>query len=167
MNLNFGPNGILQFDDVRIIFRNFEGRGDKYNREGDRNFAILIETEEIKERLLNDVNKYGVPWNVKVKPPREEGDEPFMYLPVKLKFNGRGPNIYLSSGRSRTLLDEETVGCLDNADITRVDVDIRPYDNEVNGKPFRSAYVQALHVTQNVDRFAERFSGEVTGFKEE
>ena len=108
MHLNFGPNGILQFDDVRIIFRNFEGRGDKYNREGDRNFAILIETEEIKEHLLNDVNKYGVPWNVKVKPPREEGDEPFMYLPVKLKFNGRGPNIYLSSGRSRTVLDESS-----------------------------------------------------------
>lgn len=34
-------NTIL-LEDVRIIFRNFAGREGMYNREGDRNFAVLL-----------------------------------------------------------------------------------------------------------------------------
>ena len=49
---------------------------------------------------------------------------------------------------------------LDDIDILSVDLDIRPYDNEINGKPFRSAYLQSIFVTQEVDRFASRFAEE-------
>ena len=37
-------------------------------------------------------------------------------------------------------------------------LDIRPYDDVINGKPFRAAYLQSMCVTQNVDRFAARYS---------
>lgn len=149
MRITYAPRDILQIDDARIIYRNFAGRGDKYNREGDRNFAVLIPDEEIADELT----RRG--WNVKVKPPREEGDTPFMYLPVKVKFNDRGPNIYLRTGRVQNRLEEEDIGRLDRIDIISVDLDIRPYDWEVNGKTGRTAYLQSICVTQDVDRFAE------------
>lgn len=154
MRITFAPRGILQIDDARIIYKNFAGRGDKFNREGDRNFAVLIETEEQADELTN------AGWNVRVKPPREEGDTPFMYLPVKVKFSDRGPIAYLKTGRNMNPLSEETIGCLDNVDILGVDLDIRPYDWEVNGKTGRTAYLQGIQVTQDVDRFAARYSEE-------
>ena len=148
MRITYAPRDILQIDDARIIYRNFAGRGDKYNREGDRNFAVLIPDEEIADELT----RRG--WNVKVKPPREEGDTPFMYLPVKVKFSDRGPSVYLRTGRVQNRLEEEDIGRLDRIDIIGVDLDIRPYDWEVNGKTGRTAYLQSICVTQDVDRFA-------------
>lgn len=158
MNLTFAPRGILQIDDARIIFRNFEGRGDKYNREGDRNFAVVIPDEEIADALVNDKNRFGVGWNVVIKPPREEGDAPLMHLKVKVKFNDRGPKIYLIVNGKKRELDEDSVGILDKIDIASVDLDIRPYDDEINGKPFRAAYLQSIHVVQDIDRFAARYT---------
>ena len=154
MKINFGPKGILQIDEARIIYRNFSGAPSKFNREGDRNFAVVINDEEIKDALIEEG------WNVKIKAPREEGDDPFMYLPVKIKFNERGPKVYLKSGKATNRLDEESVDCLDHVDIVSVDMDIRPYDWEVQGKTGRTAYLQSIWVTQEVDRFADRFAEE-------
>ena len=157
MHLTFAPKGILQIDDARIIHRNFAGRGDKYNREGDRNFSIVIEDEEIANALLEEG------WNVKIKrDERDEGVPPFMFLPVKVKFNDRGPKVYLISGNRKNELDEDSVACLDDIDIATVDLDIRPYDWVIqegtkNEKRGRTAYLQGIHVVQEIDRFAARW----------
>lgn len=169
MKITFAPRGILQIDDARIIYRNFAGRGDKYNREGDRNFSVIITDESIKDELLNDVNEYGAAWNVKIKPPREEGETPFMYLPVKLKFrefdkNGRklpkpiGPDLYLRTGTNLNKIDFEDIAMFDDIDIETVHMDIRPYDDVISGKAFRSAYLQSICIVQKLDRFAARYS---------
>lgn len=150
MRLTYAPRDILQIDDARIIYRNFAGRGDKYNREGDRNFAVVIPDEEMAKELTDRG------WNVKIKPPREDGDTPFMFLPVKVKFNDRGPNVYLKTGNNQNRLDEESIGLIDNIDIIGVDLDIRPFDWDVNGKQGRTAYLQSMRVTQDIDRFAAR-----------
>lgn len=160
MELNFGPRGILQINNARITHRNFEGRGDKYNREGDRNFSLVIPDMEIAEALQEDKNRYGVGWNVKIKAPREEGDSPFIFMPIKVKFNGRGPLVYLNVNGRVTKLDEESIDCLDRIDISHIDMDIRPYDDEMRGVPFRSAYLQSMEVFQNLDRIASRYAEE-------
>ena len=151
MEVCFAPRGILQIDDARIIYRNFSGAGSKFNREGDRNFAVVIPTEELAERLTE------LGWNVKVKPPRDDDDTPFMYLPVKVKFNERGPAVYLRSGDNMIKLDEDSVSCLDDVDILSVDMDLRPFDWDVNGKQGRTAYLQSICVTQQIDRFAAKY----------
>jgi len=157
MRIKFRGN-ILEIEDARIIYRNFSGAPSKFNREGDRNFAVIIPNEEIKDQLVEEG------WNVKIKPPREDFDEPFMFMPVKVVFNNRGPAAYVRSGDSVTRLNEETIDMLDEIDISSVDMDIRPYDWEVNGRTGRSAYLQAINVTQNVDRFGARYSEEGVEF---
>ena len=152
MNITFAPRGILQIDDAMITYRNFSGTGTKFNREGDRNFALIIDDPEIADALKNEG------WNVRVKPPREDGDDPFMYLPVKIKFSERGPNVYLATGNNLNKLDEESIACLDDIDIIGVDLDIRPYDWDVNGKSGRTAYLQSIKVTQRVDRFVQEYN---------
>ena len=154
MELTFAPRGILQIEDARIVFRNFRGEGGPYNREGDRNFALVIPTEELADELAKDG------WNVKIKDNKEEGEPPFMFLPVKVKFGNNGPHVYLKTGDAVNKLDEETIECLDDINIAGVNMDIRPYDWEVNGKTGRSAYLQAMEVIQNIDRFAARYAEE-------
>ena len=151
MNVTFAPKGILQIDDARIIYRNFAGAASKFNREGDRNFAVFIDDQEVIDAMVNEG------WNVKIKPPREEGDEPFAYLPVKVKFSGYGPVVYLKTGDRINKLDEDGIFCLDDIEIESVDLDIRPYDWDFNGKQGRTAYLQSIHVTQRIDRFAARY----------
>lgn len=151
MEVCFAPRGILQIDDARIIYRNFSGTASKFNREGDRNFAMVIPTEELADKLTE------LGWNIKVKPPRDDDEGPFMYLPIKIKFNERGPAAYLKSGGNLIKLDEESISCLDDVDIEGVDLDIRPFDWEVNGKEGRTAYLQSICVTQRVDRFAAKY----------
>ena len=152
MEVTFAPRGILQIDDPRIIYRNFSGEPSKYNREGDRNFALVIPDQELADRLIEDR------WNVKIKPPRDEDDTPFMFLPIKVKFNDRGPQVYLKTGERMNKLDEDSISILDKVDILNVDLDIRPYDWEVNDKTGRTAYLQSICVTQEVNRFAERYA---------
>lgn len=155
MNVTFAPRGRVQIDGARITYKNFRGEGSAYNRAGERNFAIIIPSREVMDALVNEG------WNVRVKPPKSEEEDEFMYLPVKVKFNERGPICYLKSGKNAIRLDEDTIHKLDEILIDNVDLDIRPYDWNINGKEGRTAYLEAIEVTQKVvDRFAGRYAEE-------
>ena len=69
-------------------------------------------------------------------------------------------NRSLRSGRAMNKLTEDTVEVIDDCDILSVDLDLRGYDWEVNGNTGRTAYLDSMCVTQNVDRFADRYSEE-------
>lgn len=161
MELVFAPRNILQINDARICFRNFRGEGSLYNNEGSRGFSLIIPDVETAEALRNDVNEFGAAWNVKIREPREEGEQPFMHLPVKVKYTERSkPVVYLITNGRRNKLTEETIGMLDDIDIRKVDLDIRPYDGEGRFGPHRTAYLSAIYVEQEIDRFAARFAEE-------
>ena len=159
MNLAITNRGIVQIDGARIIFRNFSGRGTQYNREGDRNFCVVIDDEDIANRLIEEG------FNVKIRQPREEGEEPFMYMKVNVKYHPKGseyerlnPVACLITGRNRNMLDEESICCLDSIDIENVDLDLSGSNWNVQGRSGRSAYLSKIYVTQELDRFATRYA---------
>lgn len=163
MELVFAPRNILQIDDARICYKNFKGERDMYNQNGDRTFSLIIPDEEIAEKLMNDTNELGAGWNVKIKAPKDPEDAPFRHLPVKLRYTERSqPTIRLVSGDKVTMLTEQTVGILDDMKIAKVDLDIRPYDNESRFGAHRTAYLKNMVVYQYMeeDRFAGRFASD-------
>ena len=131
---------------VRIIFRNFAGKEGQYNREGDRNFAVLLD-DTVATAMAEDN------WNIKWLKPRseEEGDTPQAYLPISVNFKGRPPRIVMITSRGRTNIDESQVETLDWVDIINVDLIVRPYEWTVNGKSGVKAYLQSIYVTIEED----------------
>lgn len=140
---------IIQVDDGIIAWPNFAGEEKTYNEKGKRNFIWRFNDPELAERLINDG------WNVKIKPPREEGGEPSMQLAVKVNLEGwNPPNIYLVSGNNVRKLDAESVAILDDIVMVKADFDIRAYDYNTPRGSGRAAYLHAARIVQRVDRFA-------------
>lgn len=146
----------ITVEGARIIFRNFKGEASQYNRAGDRNFCLVLD-----EQLADDLMRDG--WNVKRKEPREEGDDPLLYLKVKVAFGNYPPIIKQVTSRGAIQLDEDTVMVLDSAAIENVDLIISPYEYEVNGKHGVAAYLKKMYVTiaeDDLDKKYARFEGE-------
>lgn len=138
-------------EDARIVFRNFSGKEGQYNREGDRNFAVLLD-----EELASLLDRDG--WNVKLLKPREEGDNPQPYIQVAVNFRGRPPRIVMITSRGRTTLGEDEVNILDWAEIQTCDLIIRPYEWAVNGKTGVKAYLQSIFVTIEEDQLELKYA---------
>lgn len=160
MQLTFAPKDILQFDDVEIIWPNFSGKPDKYNRDGKRSFNIIIPDEETKKALEAEG------WTVKTKAANDDYEDPLYYMPVKVSYHRDpelqhlDPVVTLVTGRRSNELDEESVDNLDHIDILEIPhMDISPYDWEVNGKTGRSAYLKKAIIVQEVDRYHDYLAG--------
>lgn len=138
---------------VRIIFRNFAGKEGQYNREGDRNFAVLLD-----EKTADVMSADG--WNVKMLKARDEEEDsvPQAYLPVAVNFRGRPPRIVMITSHNRTTLDESQVEMLDWVDILNVDLIVRPYEWTVNGKSGIKAYLQSMYITIEEDPLEAKYA---------
>jgi len=142
----------ITFNDARLLFKNFAGRETKFNREGDRNFCVVIPDQEMVDLLLKDG------WNVKNLAPREEGDEPLNYMKVSVSYKGRPPKIVIITSRGRTSIDVDLVSMLDFADMTKVDLIVRPYHWNVKGDTGVSAYLKTMFVTIWEDELELRYA---------
>ena len=143
----------VMMEGVRIIFRNFSGKEGQYNREGDRNFAVLLD-EPTAEAMAADG------WNVKMLKPRDDDEDavPQAYLPVAVNYKGRPPRIVMITSRNRTNLGEDHVDTLDWVDIINVDLIVRPYEWTVNGKSGIKAYLQSMYITIQEDPLEAKYS---------
>ncbi|MET0785767.1 MAG: hypothetical protein ABWY25_03600 [Paenisporosarcina sp.] len=140
-------------EDARIIFRNFAGKEGQYNREGDRNFAVVL-PEDVAKKMHKDG------WNVRYLEGREEGDPDTPYISVAVNFNNRPPRVVLLTSTTRTPLDEKSVDVLDWADIKTADLIARGYDWTVNGKSGTKAYLQSLFITIEEDALERKYATE-------
>nr|DAS59333.1 MAG TPA: hypothetical protein [Caudoviricetes sp.] len=147
----------IVMENARLIFRNFEGREEKYNRKGDRNFGLIIEDPEVAQQLAEDG------WNIKELTPKNNDDyddtpEVIYWLPVTVRFDNVPPKVMLVTRRKKTRLNEDNINTIDYANIAKVDLTVTPYDWEVNGKSGTKAYLQTMYVTINEDEFADKYA---------
>lgn len=142
----------LIIENAKIIFRNFSGKESVYNRAGNRNFCVIIDNPEDGQRLAADG------WNIKTLSPRDgEEEEETNYLQVAVNFDNFPPKVVMVTDKTSVDLNAESVGSLDYADIKNVDLIIRPYNWEVNGKTGVKAYLQTMYVTIREDPFAGKY----------
>ena len=142
---------VLNLEGVRIIWRNFKGKESAFNRRGDRNFCVVL-TQEIADQLKADG------WNVKTKPARDEYEEPLYYLTVAVNYNNIPPRVYLISSGKKQLLNEDTVGLVDDVEIETCDLVLSPYHWTVNGKSGIKAYLKTAYIVMVEDKFASKYN---------
>jgi hypothetical protein len=150
----------VQLDGIRIIWRNFEGR-EEFNVSGNRNFTVVL-----PEVAALDMIKQG--WNVKSKAPREEGEETFYYMKVKVSHKFKPPRIYLVTKKydpkidaqklMRTSLDEEALAILDQVEFDNVDIILSPSKWTVRGESGVTAYLKTGFFFQHQDVLEERYA---------
>jgi hypothetical protein len=149
--------GTVKLENATITWRNFSGEEGQFNRKWDRNFCVLVNDEEAKT-----LQEEG--WNVKFTKPKDPEDQPQPYLQVKANYgdpaspNDHPPIIWMHNSHGKALMDVNTIQKLDTADITNVDLEISPYQWEVNGKTGISAYVKLMHVTIAEDPWEAKYS---------
>lgn len=150
----------LTFEGAEIGFRNFEGREGMYNKKGDRSFVVFLEE--------NDANElYSKGWNVKFPKDNDnidpEDDVRNPYLQITVALDSMYPaQVWMISPQNEgthnnTLLGEEEVGMLDWAELANVDLVVRPYNWEVNGKTGVKAYLKAGYFEIVTDEFAMKY----------
>lgn len=140
---------------AQIGFKNFQGLAGKFNKAGDRSFAVFMD-----EALAKELEAEG--WNVKWPKERDESkfdeeDTRHAHLPVAITFDNFPPKVILIAGEQKTMLSAETVDMLDWAEIENVDLIVRPYNWEVNGEKGVKAYVKAMYVTIVTDAFTSKY----------
>lgn len=138
------PDDTVVIEGAELAFLNFTGKEGMYNRQGNREFSIIL-PDQLAQEMLEDG------WNVKSLRAREEGDDPRHYITVSVGYNARPPRIVMITSRGKTDLGEDECEILDSVDIQNVDVIIRPYKWEVNDKSGIKAYLKSIYVTINED----------------
>lgn len=144
-------NRNIIIEGARIIFPNFSGKAGKYNKEGERSFGVIL-PEDIDVHRLEEEG-----WNIRWLRPRDEYEEPTPYMQVAVSFKGRPPKVVMVSGGKKAPLDEENIRLLDFAELENVDVVIRPYNWEAQGRTGVKGYLKTMYATIMEDEFAGKY----------
>ena len=158
----------LFLKNAQIMWKNFTGSARKFNDEGDRNFAVVLQPgiviNGVEAKTMDDIAQavqlmQGCGWNIKTYLPAnaEEGVMPIIYLPVKVSYEHWEPKVYMVCGKNKTILNAETVSMLDDMSLTFCDIQINPYNwSTVNGSGVK-AYLAVMYANLDPNDIAARY----------
>jgi hypothetical protein len=143
----------ISIENAKLIYKNFSGAPKTFNARGLRNFNVVLDID-----LAKVLEKDG--WNIKWDEPKEEGDQPRARLKVSVRFDNFPPKVWLITKKGKTLLDEETVGLLDDADIETVDLKITASTGVMTdtGNPYVKAYLAKMFVTLSENDLESKYA---------
>lgn len=143
-------NSVIPFQDAEIKYPNFAGRKSQFNRQGDRNFCIVIKDPEEAAELS------AMGFNVKEKMPMVNEGDSYWLLQVSLSYHEPGsglefldPKAYLVVDGKLKPLTEETIGCIDRLDAECIDITVtagKPYEGRDGNMRVR-AWLDSIYVT--------------------
>jgi hypothetical protein len=150
----------IEIRGAHIARRNFRGEERRFggkimNSAGNRNFLLILPDDMVGDLIADG-------WNVKQFKPAEDGTPGDYFINVKVNCSYKPPVCWLvtekGDGKTRTRLDEDTIGELDFADIIDLKVVVKPVRrvDEYTGKETVSAYLETLYAeVENGDPFAD------------
>ena len=144
----------VSLENVRIGFRNFEGREGPFNKAGERSFAVFLD-RATAEAMAADGWNVKFPKEVNSVDPDADSRDP--HLQVTVGFDYYPANVFLISNGQPTKLSEQEVQMLDWAEIESVDLVLRPYEWSVNRNSGIKAYLKSGYFTIVSDKFAAKY----------
>lgn len=141
----------ITIENAKLMGRNFSGKRGEYNAEGQRNFCVLLPTDQAN--MLAEIG-----WKIRWLKPRDAEDTPQAFLQVKVHYGKKEPKVVLIKGNTKRLLREKTINILDFAEIDHCDMILRPFNWEVKGEKGVAAYLDQLYATLVVDPLEEKYS---------
>lgn len=147
----------IEIENAKLIYRNFSGAESTFNKEGDRNFGVIIEDKALAEQMAADG------WKLKERPINRDDPEAGteVWLPVCVKFDNRPPKITKIAGTRHNTLTAATVGCLDNLRLVNVDLVIHPYcwgPLPGTGATGVKAYLSEMYVEVESSNLSEKYA---------
>ena len=146
----------LEIENAELRFRNFSGKGGKFNNEGNRNFCVLINPADAEALKAEG-------WNIRTLKPKNPDDEEVPYMQVKVNYDGFSkPIVYIITeidGKpvKKNKLGEDDIDILDYAEIKKVDMVIRPYNYQTPDRSGIKGYLKSMFVTIKEDKFASKY----------
>lgn len=177
---------LLVIENAELIHKNFQGKETDFNREGNRNFGVVIEDGHMAKQMAMDG------WNIKAKIKKEVGnfgsvhllswgdgevelsainrdtgisessilfpfEDVIFWLTVDANFGKYPPECFLVSGRNKIPMGPDEVHKFDSARILNADVEISPSRWEVNGKSGIKAYLNRIFIEVVPNRLDEKY----------
>lgn len=146
----------IEIENATIFKRNFSGIPNEMNKEGERNFCVFIDDDELAQQMAADG------WNIKILKPRNDEEVARYYLPVAIGWNhpSKKPHVVQIKRRTQVELDESMIHTLDGVEIVNVDLMINAkfYTDRYTGEERIKAWVKELWVTISESRFANKYA---------
>lgn len=142
----------IVIEGTRIVFPNFSGNKTKFNKNGKREFNIILPKEtalQMKEDGFN-IKQF------KARP--EDTEEPEYYTKVTIGENGRPPTMVLINQKGRTTIEPDACEVFDYVRVASADLIINAFYWEMDDNSGYAAYLQSLYVTIEEDELALKYA---------